>query len=93
MSIQKVLLLSWAAVWFSVTPGYAGQCMHDIDSAWVELGPRMQAIIGAVPQSVAGALHYQPTPNSIAAAEEKLEEKWLPWKWNTERSPANRGRT
>jgi hypothetical protein len=55
--------------------------MQDVDRAWVELGPKMQARIGAgrsAPQSVAALHHYQPTPNSIAAAEEKLGERWLP---------------
>ena len=81
MTIQKLLVVSLAAVGFSVKPGYAGPCMNDIDRAWVELGPRMQARIGtghSAPQSVAATLHYQPTLNSVAAAEEKLGERWLP---------------
>ena len=81
MSIQKLLVLSLAAAGFSVNLSYAGSCMQDIDRAWVELGPKMQARIGvgrSAPQSVAALRHYQPTPSSIAATEEKLEERWLP---------------
>src|SRR6516225_1326437 len=81
MNIRKLLVLSLTAVVFLVKPGYAGPCMRDIDHAWVELGPKMQARIGAgrsAPQSVAALHHYHPTPNSIAAAEEKLGERWLP---------------
>jgi hypothetical protein len=81
MSIQKLLVLSLAAVGFSANVSYAGSCMQDVDRAWAELGPKMQARIGAgrsAPQSVAALHHYQPTPNSIAAAEEKLGERWLP---------------
>src|SRR5712691_8808029 len=81
MSIRKLLILSLAAVGLSVKPGFAGPCMRDIDRAWVEIGPKVQARIGAgrsAPQSVAAALHRQPTPNSVAAAEETLGERWLP---------------
>ena len=81
MSIKRLLVLSLAAVGLSVNLSYASSCMQDIDHAWVELGPKMQARIGAgrsAPQSAAALHHYQPTPNSIAAAEEKLGERWLP---------------
>ena len=81
MSIQKLLVLSLAAIGFSVKLGYAGPCTQDIDRTWVELGPKMQARIAtgrSAPQSVTALLHYQPTPNSIAAAEEKVGERWLP---------------
>ena len=81
MSIQKLLVLSLVAVGLSANLSYAGSCMQDVDRAWGEFGPKMQARIGAgrsAPQSVAALHHYQPTPNSIAAAEEKLGERWLP---------------
>jgi len=81
MSIQKLLVLSLAAVGLSANVSYAGSCMQDVDRTWGELGSKMQARIGAgrsAPQSVTALRHYQPTPNSIAAAEERLGERWLP---------------
>jgi hypothetical protein len=62
-------VLSLTSVVFLVKPGYAGPCMRDIDHAWVELGPKMQARIGAgrsAPQSVAA-----PPPS---AAESRLRQ-------------------
>jgi len=76
-----LVVLGLAAVGLSANVSYAGSCMQDVDRAWGELGPKMQARIGAgrsAPQSVTALRHDQPTPNSIAAAEEKLGERWLP---------------
>jgi hypothetical protein len=81
MTIHQLLMLSAAAFALSTLPSRASPCAYDIDRAWVEVGAKIQARIGSgrsAPQSTIALLHHQPTPGSIAAAEEKLGERWLP---------------
>src|ERR1700730_4465864 len=81
MNFCKLLVLSAATVAFSAQPGLANHCSQDIDRAWVQVNAKIQARIGAgrsAPQSTIALLHHQPTPGSIASAEEKLGERWLP---------------
>jgi hypothetical protein len=59
----------------------AGPCAQDIDRAWIQVGPKIQARIGAgrsAQQAAIALLHRQPTPKSIAIAQVKLGEVWKP---------------
>ena len=79
MKIHRILPLGAAAVVLSTLPSHASPCARHIDRVWVEVGAKIQARIGAGPtalQSTMAMLHRQPTPSSIAAAEEKLGERW-----------------
>jgi hypothetical protein len=77
MSIHYRLGVLCAALALSIGPAYAGPCLVEIDRMQV----RVDALIAATavagpsaPQSSAATSHRQPTPGSIAAAEEKLGE-------------------
>ena len=62
---------------FSVQPGLAGPCAGDIDQVQAQVDARIDAVAGAGPagtESGSARLHRQPTPGSIAAAEQKLGE-------------------
>jgi hypothetical protein len=81
MNFRKLLVLSATAVAFSAQPGLAKPCSQDIDRAWVQVNAKIQvrALAGrSAPQSTTALLHRQPTPSSIAAAEEALVDVWLP---------------
>jgi hypothetical protein len=70
-----------AAITLSTSPGNAGPCTREIDREWVEVGAKIQARIGAGRssiQSTVGLLHRQPTPGSVAAAEGKVGDMWVP---------------
>lgn len=76
MSIHR-LLLSAAALLLPILPSHAGPCASEIDRMQVKLDARIEAIAGAGPagkESIAAMLNRQPTPGSIAAAEERLGE-------------------
>jgi hypothetical protein len=65
----------------STSPGNAGPCTREIDREWVEVGAKLQARVGAgrsYSQSAIGLLHRQPTPSSVAVAEEKIADMWIP---------------
>jgi hypothetical protein len=60
-----------------VHPSLAGPCTSDIDRAQAQLDKRIEAVAGAGvagTQSTAAQVHRQPTPGSIAGAEQKLGE-------------------
>jgi hypothetical protein len=81
MTVRRLLALSAAALMLSTLPGRAGPCSPDIDRAWNQVADTIQARIRAgrsAPQSMTALLHHQPTPASIAAAEEQVGERWLP---------------
>jgi hypothetical protein len=81
MRNRWTVALCAAAVTFSTSPGNAGPCTRDIDREWVEVGTKIQARIGAGRSSIQGTvglLHRQPTPGSVAAAEGKVGEMWVP---------------
>ncbi|HEX4556347.1 MAG TPA: hypothetical protein VH249_20320 [Xanthobacteraceae bacterium] len=81
MSIRRLLVLSAAALALSTLPSRAGPCAQDIDRAWTELNAKIQARIGAgrsEPQSMIALLHRQPTPATVAAAEEHAGDGWAP---------------
>ena len=74
------ILPQTAAVFASllwIQPGFAGPCTAQIDEAQSRLDKRIEAIAAAGAtgkQSEAAQLHRQPTPGSVAAAEQKLGE-------------------
>jgi hypothetical protein len=77
MAIQRLMVLNAVALAASISSSYAGPCSAEIERMQAridtELGARASAGPGA--RESAGALgHRQPTPGSIAAAEEKLGE-------------------
>jgi hypothetical protein len=81
MRNRWVLALCVAATTLSTSPGNAGPCTRDIDREWVEVGAKIQARIGAgrsYIQGTVGLLHRQPTPGSVAAAEGKVGDIWVP---------------
>jgi hypothetical protein len=78
---RKLLILSAIAVAFSAQASRANTCSPDIDRAWIQVNAKVQARIAAgwsAPQSTIALPHRQPTPSSIAAAEETLVDVWLP---------------
>jgi hypothetical protein len=81
MKSRKQLILSAVVVTFSTHPSLASSCSQDIDRAWVQVNAKIQARVAAgrsAPQSAIALLHHQPTPSSIAGAEERLIDIWLP---------------
>jgi hypothetical protein len=69
-----------AATVLSTSAGNAGPCAREIDRTWIEVGAKLQARVGAGRSNVQGTvglLHHQPTPSSIAAAEEKIGDRWV----------------
>jgi hypothetical protein len=72
-----ILLLSAVVLAVSTITGYAGVCSDAIESVRARLDARLDAIAGAgraAPEGAGALMHRQPTPGSIAAAEEKLDE-------------------
>ena len=58
-------------------PVVAGPCTQEISQVQAQVDARINAVAGAGPsgaESTAARLHRQPTPGSIAAAEQKLGE-------------------
>jgi hypothetical protein len=81
MRDRLILVLCATAVTLSTSPGNAGPCTREIDREWIEVGAKLQARIGAgrsYIQGAVGLLHHQPTLSSIAAAEEKVGDMWVP---------------
>jgi len=81
MKGRKQLILSAAIVTFSTQPSLASLCSQDIDRASVQVNAKIQARVAAgrsAPQGTIALLHHQPTPSSVAAAEETLGDIWLP---------------
>ena len=72
------ILLVFGAIAFiaSVSASYAGPCTDDIDKMQARIDAKLQAKAAAGPtgRQVGASTHVQPTPRSIAAAEEKLGE-------------------
>jgi hypothetical protein len=77
MAIQRMMVLSAAALVASTTAGYAGPCSSEIDRVQARVDAKLEATARsgpAAPESSAALLHRQPTPGSIAAAEDRLGE-------------------
>jgi hypothetical protein len=81
MTFRELLVLSTAAVAVSTQPSRANSCSQDIDRAWAQVNTKIQARSGAgrsVPQGTIAFLHRQPTLGSVAAAQERLVDVWMP---------------
>ena len=75
MSIRGLILLGAVALAAPLSPSYAGPCSHDIDLMQARVDARLEAKAAAGPsarESTAATTRRQPTPESIAAAEERL---------------------
>jgi hypothetical protein len=77
MAIRHLMILNAAALAASMSVSHAGPCSPEIDRAQAVIDARLGAIATAGPQaqeSTSATMHHQPTPGSIAAAEERLGE-------------------
>ncbi len=77
MTIQRLLVLSAAALAVSMSAGYAGPCSQEIDRVQAQVDAKVEAAARAgptAPESPGALLHHQPTPGSIEAAEGRLGE-------------------
>jgi hypothetical protein len=77
MTVRRLLVISPFALAFLALPCQAGPCSKDIERIQVLVDARLNAIAAAGPaaeQSTAAQLHRQPTPGSMAEAEQKLGE-------------------
>jgi hypothetical protein len=77
MSIRHLLLLSATVFALSNVPSHAGPCSDEIDRMQARVDALIAATAAAGPtgrESTAATMDRQPTPGSIAAAEEKLGE-------------------
>ena len=78
MKIATMLASGAVAFAASISASWAGTCATDIDVMVARINAALEARAGAGPgakeQAVVGGRHIQPTPRSLAAAEEKLGE-------------------
>lgn len=77
MTSRKVLVGGAFLSVLAVQPSLAGPCTQEITQVQAQVDARVDAVAGAGPsgaESNAARLHRQPTPGSIAAAEQKLGE-------------------
>jgi hypothetical protein len=77
MSIQRRLALSALALSTSMPASYAGPCTQEIDRMQARVDAMIDTAVGAgsmARESTAATMHRQPTPGSIAGAEEKLDK-------------------
>jgi hypothetical protein len=75
MNMQRLLVACAVPFAASVSTSSAGPCLHEIDRVQHEIDALLDAKAGAGPaarESTAAMAHRQPTPGSIAAAEQKL---------------------
>ncbi|SRR5579883_2268410 len=75
MTTKPMLSLSAAALAASIATGNAGPCSSAIDRMQARVDATFEARAAAGPmakESVAAMMHRQPTPQTIAAAEEKI---------------------
>ena len=76
MTAPRLLVFGAIAFIASISASYAGPCTDDIDKMQSRIDAKLQAKAAAGPtgRQVGASTHVQPTPRSIAAAEEKLGE-------------------
>jgi hypothetical protein len=77
MMTVQLLVCTAVAVAVSVSPGHAGPCSREIDAMQARIDATLEAKAAAGPtakEGVAAGMSVQPTPQSIAVAEEKLGE-------------------
>ena len=75
MITLRVLVFSAMAVAATASTTYAGPCSDQIDAMQARIDAKLEAKAAAGPtakEGVAATMNMQPTPASIAAAEEKL---------------------
>ena len=76
MKIATMLALSAVMFTASISATLAGPCSADIDAMMVKFDAALNAKaatgLSAKKHSTVGGRHVQPTPNSMAAAEEKV---------------------
>jgi hypothetical protein len=75
MRVRLPVALGGAAVALLAASAHAGPCAEDLYNAGVEIGKRLDAIAArgrAGAESTFATSHHQPTPATIAGAEEKL---------------------
>ncbi|HMA71512.1 MAG TPA: hypothetical protein VKP67_08500 [Xanthobacteraceae bacterium] len=78
MSIQRLAALNALTLMVSISVSHAGPCTAEIDRMQARIDARLGANAAAGPsarENTAATSHRQPTPGSIAAAEERLGEE------------------
>ena len=77
MARIRLIVFSAVAVAASISTAHAGPCSPEIDRMQTRVDARLAAKAATGPsakESTEALVHRQPTPGSIAAAEEKLGE-------------------
>ena len=78
MKIGRKLALSAVGLAASISASLAGPCSAEIDAIMARINAAVEARAGAgtgaKEQATVGGRHIQPTPRSLAAAEEKRDE-------------------
>lgn len=77
MTSRQLIALTAVTLAASISSGYAGPCSLEIDRMQARVDAKLAAKPGTgptAPESPGALLHRQPTPGSIAEAEEKLGE-------------------
>ncbi|MBZ6078784.1 hypothetical protein [Microvirga puerhi] len=77
MNVVRISVLTSTAFILSTLSSFAGPCATAIDRVQAQLDARIDATAGVGPaarESSGALLHHQPTPGSIAGAEQKLGE-------------------
>ena len=77
MTIRQLLALGPFVLSLVALPCYAGPCTKDLERIRLLVDAKLNAAAAAGPtadQSAAAQMHRQPTPGSIAQAEQKLGE-------------------
>jgi hypothetical protein len=75
--IRPRVLVGSAFLLIAAAPSWAGPCTQDISRVQAQVDARIDAVAGAGPagaESNAARMHRQPTPGSVASAEQKLGE-------------------
>jgi hypothetical protein len=81
MNIHHTGVLASIALFLSIVTSEAGPCSLEIDRTQDRVDAMIAATAAAgpsAPESTAATMHRQPTPNSIAAAEEGLGKEREP---------------
>ena len=77
MKIREITGLAMLTLVATYSAAQAGACAKDIDAMQARVDAKLESIAArgpSAPQSVAAGMSVQPTPHSIAVAEEKLGE-------------------
>jgi hypothetical protein len=75
MTVRRLLVAAAIVVATPLSESYAGPCSQAIDRTQAKFDAKLDAAATVGPtatESHAATAHHQPTPDSIAAAEEKL---------------------